>query len=263
MKKEDLFNKIHYNLKELGKRKFPDDFVNNLICGDCIEVMDYMPNDCIDLVITSPPYFLGKSYEKDFTWESYQELLKGLFYQVNRILKPGKYFVINFGDYFNSKNRFYKSDVPSVYPATVQMWERGFEAGFDLQATRIWRKQFGRMSIPFVCNSHPRNIFDYEHIWTFRKRNGSNEEFVNNRKLSQRGVVGEDWTSSARLSDHEAAFPLELPKYFMLIYSGKGDIVLDPFAGILTTVKASLDLDRKFIGIEKNKQYCNWGFKNL
>lgn len=264
MKKDDIFNKVYYNLKELKKRKFPEDFINHIICGDCIDVMKKMPNDCIDLVITSPPYFLGKSYEKDFTWESYQELLKNLFFQVHRILVPSKYFVINFGDYFNSKGRFYKADIPSVYPASVQMWQRGYEVGFDLQATRIWRKQFGRMTIPFVCNSHPRNIFDYEHIWTFRKKNGSNEEFVNNRKMSQKGVIGEDWTSSAKLTEHESAFPTELPRWALIVYSrSKDDVVLDPFAGILTTIKACRDFGRKFIGIEKNKSYCNWGFQHL
>ena len=132
----------------------------------------------------------------------------------NRILKPGGYAVVNFGDYFNSGNRFYDADVPACYPASINYFRWGVEvAGMDLQATRIWRKQFARMGIPFVCNKHPRGVFDYEHIWTFRKRNGSKEEFVNDRKLSQRGVIGEEWRSSAGLGKHCAAFPVGLPTW--------------------------------------------------
>ena len=90
--------------------------------------------------------------------------------------------------------------------ATINYFKWGVEiAGMDLQATRIWRKQFARMGIPFVCNSHPRPVFDYEHIWSFRKKNGSNKEVVVDRKITQRGVIGESWTSAAGLKTHCAA----------------------------------------------------------
>src|SRR4051812_20638012 len=121
-----------------------------IIQSDCISAMKTLNNDSIDLIITSPPYFLKKEYEADWTLEYFQDLMKNVFEQANRVLKPGKYFVLNFGDCFNSGNRFYDSDVPSVYPATVFYFEQARLVNFDLQATRIWRKQFARMSIPFV-----------------------------------------------------------------------------------------------------------------
>ena len=139
---------------------------------DCLVGMKRIPVESIDLVVTSPPYFLNKKYEKEWTYEYYTNLMSNVFQECAKILKKGGYFVVNFGDYYNSGNRFYDADIPSVYPASINYFQWGIENNFDLQATRIWRKQFAKLGIPMVCNTHPRNVFDYEHIWTFRKRGG-------------------------------------------------------------------------------------------
>lgn len=257
----DLFCAIKYE-PDLTDRSFPDDYVNHIVQGDCKQCLMKLPGNCIDLVITSPPYFVQKNYEKGWTWSQYSDLMTSLYVEIHRVLKPGKYFVVNYGDYFNSGNRFYKADVPSVYPATVKHFEWGMFAGFDLQATRIWRKQFARMSIPFVCNKHPRPIFDYEHIWTWRKKNGKSGEFVRDRTLSQRGVLGEFWTHPAGLEQHEAAFPLDLPQWAIDVYSeNKDDIILDPFCGSGTTLMACENRDRDAIGMELDKKYCELAYK--
>ena len=178
--------------------------------------------------------------------------MKKSFLEWTRILKGGGYAVINFGDYFNSGNRFYDADIPSCYPASLNFFNWGVTiAGMDLQATRIWRKQFAKMGIPFVCNKHPRPVFDYEHVWTFRKKNGSKDEFVTDRKLTQRGVLGDDWKSKAGINIHCAAFPLELPTWAITVYSTEGLTVLDPFAGSGTTGVACINTNRNYILIEK------------
>ena len=223
--------------------------------GDCLITLKELKDNTVDLAITSPPYFLSKEYEKDWSLDFFKTLLSGVFLQVHRVLQPGGYFVVNFGDCFNSGNRFYDADVPSVFPASTLYYDWGREVGFDLQATRIWRKQFAKMGIPFVCNHHPRNVFDYEHVWTFRKRNGSQDETVHDRKLSQRGVLGDGWASKADLKTHCAAFPIELPMWAINVYSKPGDLILDPFMGSGTTGEASINLGRRFIGLELNPEY--------
>lgn len=237
--------------------------MNQLIQGDCLVEMLSIKKESIDLVITSPPYFVGKEYETNWTDTYFNRLMTGVFQSVDQLLKPGGYFVVNFGDCYNSGNRFYQADVPSVFPMTTRYWIWGQSVNFDLQSTRIWRKQFAKMGIPFVCNSHPRNIFDYEHIWTFRKKNGSNKEFVNDRKLSQRGVLGENWTSSAKLDEHCAAFPLELPLWAIDVYSKEENVVLDPFMGSGTTGIASKIRGRHFIGIEKDPKFFELAKDNI
>ena len=232
---------------------------------NCLTGVKKLPNESIDLIITSPPYFVKKEYEKTYTYEKYKDLINNLFKLAQDKLKKGAYFVVNFGDYFNSGNRFYESDVPSVYPATINYFNWGIDNNFDLQATRIWRKKFSKMGIPFVCNHHPRGVFDYEHIWTFRKKNNNNKEFVNNRKLSQRSVLGENWNSSAGLNNHCASFPIELPLYAIDVYlkRSKENIVLDPFMGSGTTAIACLRRNVNYIGYELSKEYFNYSINRI
>ena len=224
---------------------------------DCLETTRKMPDNCIDLIVTSPPYYVKKEYEKTITYENYCNMMQNVFKETNRILKPGSYAVFNFGDYFNSDNRFYDADIPSCYPATINYFNWGVNiAEMDLQATRIWRKNFAKMGIPFVCNKHPRPVFDYEHVWTFRKKNGSKDEFVNDRKLSQRGVLGENWQSSAGLKNHCASFPIELPLWAIDVYSNnKNNIVYDPFIGSGTTAMACKKRKIQYIGSELCEKY--------
>jgi len=230
---------------------------NAIYLGDCLETMKLIDDGSVDLVVTSPPYYLNKEYEKTTSYAEYCRMMEIVFLSTNRVLRGGGYAVFNFGDYYNSGNRFYKADVPACYPASINYFRWGVEnAGMDLQATRIWRKQFARMGIPFVCNTHPRPVFDYEHIWTFRKRNGNGDEFVSDRKKTQRGVVGSDWTSSAGIDSHCAAFPVELPEWAIDVYSKPNALVLDMFGGSGTTAIACIRSGRRYILIEKDKRYC-------
>ena len=222
------------------------------------------PDETVDLVTTSPPYFVGKEYETGWTWEGYSRLMADLYQQTYRLLQPGRYCVINFGDLHNSGGRMYPADVPSVYPAAVAHWEWGRAAGFDLQATRIWRKQFARVALGHVVNKRPRNGFDFEHIWTWRKPGRDGEEWCADRRLSQRGVLGDAWSSPARIDRHCAAFPVELPTWAINVYSReKGEVVLDPFGGSLTTLVAAHRTGRRGWAIELDPQYLQTGLERL
>jgi len=234
-----------------------------LMHGDCLDLMPSIPDKSIDMIVTSPPYYVNKAYEKIITYIEYCDLMKSVFIQIERVLKIGGYAVFNFGDYFNSGNRFYDADIPSCYPASLNYYDWGVNiANMDLQATRIWRKKFAKMGIPFVCNTHPRPIFDYEHIWTYRKK-GNNIEFVNDRKLSQMGVLGENWKSNAGLNNHCAAFPIELPEWALKVYSKESNLILDPFAGSGTTAIACINTNRNFILMEKDQGYYEVAKKRI
>lgn len=232
--------------------------------GDCVTVMQSWPDECVDLVVTSPPYFVGKEYETGWTWEEYCELMRGVYREVARLLRPGRYLVINFGDLHNSGGRMYPAEVPSVYPAALPHFEWGREVGLDLQAARIWRKHFARVAMGHVVNTRPRNAFDFEHLWTWRKAGQEGEEWCNDRRLSQRGVVGEDWGTPARLDRHCAAFPVELPTWAIKVYSRqRGETVLDPFGGSMTTLIAAHTTGRRGWAIELSPDYLEVGLRRL
>ena len=226
--------------------------INRIYNMDCLEGMKLLSENSIDLIVTSPPYFLKKTYEKNWTWEMFDFLMKSVFKQVERILKPGGYFVINFGDNGFGKDNL-KTECISTYPMSHYYWE--IKGNLELQATRIWRKQFTKVSFNGQAKVAPRNLFDYEHIWTFRKKDGIGKEKVRNIKLSCRGVLGEDWASKAGLNIHCACFPVELPLWAIEVYSDKNNLVLDPFMGSGTTAIACINTNRNYIGFELNKEY--------
>jgi len=221
--------------------------------------MPLIPDDTVDLVVTSPPYFVGKEYEKKVGWAEYESLMANTYKEVKRILKPGKYFVINYGEMHNSKGRFYDCEVTSTQPAAPFHFMWGRNNNLDLQATRIWVKHHARTALGFVCNRRPRPAFDWEHIWTWRKKGDNGEEYVNKRALSQRGTLGQGWRSPAKLNIHCASFPKELPDWAIKVYTKDSDrvnsVVLDPFMGSGTTIIAAIQLQCHFIGCEKNKEY--------
>lgn len=220
-----------------------------LFFEDCRETMDrlWMDGVFIDLAVTSPPYCVEQDYEADLTFPQYTELLWDAYQGLSHILKPGGYFVINFGDQARGKVLM-ETETHTTIPMAPTHWDCGTGVGFELQATRIWRKKFARMGIPFVCNHYPRPVFDYEYIWTWRKPDGEGKEVVRDRKLSQRGVL--EFEADHPLKRFKAAFPVGLPSWAIEVYSDTGNLVYDPFMGSGTTGLACQKLDRRFIGSE-------------
>jgi len=204
-------------------------------------------NDSVDLSVTSPPYMVEKAYERGMEWPEYLDLLWTAYEEIYRVTKPGGYFVINFGDQARGK-ALRGTETHTTIPMSVFHWDAGTGFGFELQATRIWRKKFHKMGIPFVCNHYPRPVYDYEHIWTWRKGDGVGKEKVHDRKLSQRGVL--EFKGDHPLKRYRSAFPIGLPEWAISVYSDPGDLVYDPFAGSGTTGLAALRLGRRFVGSE-------------
>lgn len=220
-----------------------------LFFEDCMITMARLADQgvLIDLAVTSPPYCVGQAYEEDLEWPEYQELLWQTYRALDTIIKPTGYFVINFGDQCRGK-QLLNTSIPSTIPMAVTHWDCGTGVGWELQATRVWRKKRGGMGIPFVCNHYPRPVYDYEHIWTWRKPGETHREVVRSRALSQWGVL--EFKGDLPKKRHAAAFPVGLPEWAIQVYSDVGNLVYDPFMGSGTTGWACQKLDRRFIGSE-------------
>ena len=245
---------------------WPADFVDQIILGNSLEVLKDIPDGSIDLTISSPPYGVGKAYERtdgkqDPFWKTIW-LLNRMFRELSRVTKPGGYICWNFGDNAYGK-KINQTETLSTIPMAIWYWPIGEKYGLELQATRIWRKRFATMAKPFYLNHHPRHVMDYEHIWTWRKPDGTGKETVNEHKVGRRGV----WASTPQdeafegvyegniLGKHtaRATFPEMLPEWCLTVYSKPGQIVLDPFLGSGTTCAVSKRMGRHYIGIELNE----------
>lgn len=252
--------------------------LDNIIQGDSEEVLKDFPDECIDLVVTSPPYDNLRKYNGvGSTWN------KGKFEriadQLIRVLKPGGVIVWNVYDktengsksgtsleqclYFRNKglniNDYMVWEKMNPLPQVRQpRYNSRFEFMFVLSKGKP--KTFNPIQIPCASygkvykstaknmggeNGRRRLVYninqfmtDYN-VWPMPVAQNKTEYIVNGEKVK-----------------HPAVFPIQLPNRHILSWTNPGDIVLDPFAGSGTTLVAAKYLDRKFIGIEMDPTYC-------
>ncbi|MCD6429190.1 site-specific DNA-methyltransferase [bacterium] len=210
--------------------KYPDDFVNKIIQGDCLKVLKEIPDNVIDLVIADPPYntgvkTFGKTKEKRFfDKEFHQKWLK----ECDRIIKPtGQMYVFWW---------------PEFLKQMVQI--------LDFKQVLFWTKPFARMfKNPNRWENFTEIIFwkTYSDKYTFHAfRDKNNADYFTDPSCIH--LQNERW--------HPTEKPLSLIQKLIMASSNPNDLVLDPFVGSGTTAVAAKRLGRRFIGIEKVKEYC-------
>ncbi len=210
--------------------KYPDDYINKIICGDCLEVMKGIPDKAVDLVLTDPPYgikinrvakLVGNSTHKsskatDESWDDSvpcKEVFDNIFrISTNQIVFGANYFWEN----------FYSSQCYIVWD------KRGNLPSVPFCETEFAWTSFNKMSKRYVCINHG-----------FIK--DSNEgKFANPTQK-----------------------PQELIQRIINDFSKDGDLIFDPFLGSGTTAVACKALNRRFIGIEINPKYCEIAQRRL
>ena len=212
--------------------KYPDDFIGKVIQGDCLEVMKQMPDKCIDLVLTDPPYgvdYMGGQNEvkrEKLANDKEANVYKELFPEIYRVLKnEGSAYVF----YANGKEN-------DVFPYIC----------FDKYQVLIWNKintGYGAMNARYHHRYEP---FLYLTKKSPTKWNGGTTE----RDLW-------DITKYEGNEFHPTQKPTNLIARMIKNSSNEGDIVLDPFLGSGTTAVACKQLKRNFIGIELSQKYCD------
>ena len=210
----------------------------DIYCGDCLEIMPLLPK--VDLVVTSPPYGIGKEYETLQSLESLINLMGSVIKLSYQILKDDGQLTINFQDPF-----IHKYHIGADYTRFAR------EAGFEFSANRIWKKDPAWINSPWIsCSNYP--VLEWEYIWTFAKGNRKlRKEFA---RYANRGIW--EFKSIQAFTKHPAEYPIGLPKRVMEVYTEQDNSVLDPFLGSGTTLVACKELKRNGIGIEINEKYC-------
>lgn len=232
-------------------------YLNKIICGDCLTVMKQLPDKCVDLVVTSPPYNLKNStgngmkdgrggkwsnaalingyatYDDNMPYDEYCEWQKNCLKEMMRLIKDdGAIF-------YNHKWR--------VQNGLIQD-RREIIADFPVRQIIIWRRKGG---INFNAGYF---LPTYEVIYLIAKK-----DFKLAPKASRYGDVWE--FMQEQKNSHPAPFPVALID--RIVSSTNAQIILDPFMGSGTTAVVAQGLKRNFIGIELSKEYCEMAEKRL
>ena len=234
-----------------------------LLCGDCLEVMKKMPDESADLVVTSPPYNAGFEYEKNLSEDEYFNFIQNNLIEIYRVLNvSGRVcwnvpFIIH---NFELKRKFL------IAPKIVLLFEA---IGFIPMDFIIWHK--GKSENHFCGNLTSWGSFKSPSCPYMRPLSETILIFAKNEiKLKYKGETDlsskefKEWTKNIwyipiNKKDkkiHPTAFPLELPKRCIKLFTWKNATILDPFFGSGTTAVACEQLNRRWIGIEISEKYC-------
>ena len=241
-------------IEETKDRTVAETSVSNDIFLHSAEDMHELPDASVALMVTSPPYHVGKDYDSDATFEEHLELLQRVWAETYRVLEPGGRAVINVA---NLGRRPY---IPLSHIVTRQM----LDLGFYMRGEIIWQKAKGASgscawgSWRSATNPVVRDIHEYCLVFSKgrfdRVRRGEStitaEEFMAGT-LSIWEVPAE----SATRAGHPAPFPVALPRRFVELYTFENDLVLDPFMGSGSTALAAVETDRRYVGYEISEEY--------
>ncbi|GIU82146.1 MAG: site-specific DNA-methyltransferase [Acidobacteria bacterium] len=242
---------------EYVENEIPPQNVNKVFCKSS-EDMSELPDSSVHLMVTSPPYNVGKEYDENLSLKEYRELLKRVFKETYRVLVPGGRACINVA---NLGRKPY-------LPLHSYIIEDMQEIGFLMRGEILWDKGNSASSSTawgtYLKANNPvlRDIHEYILVFckdTFtranpykRKSTISKEEFLEFTKSVWRFAA-----ERASKVGHPAPFPVELPYRLIQLYTFEGEIVLDPFVGSGTTCIAALKTNRKYVAYDVDKKYCD------
>lgn len=267
-----------------------------ILLGDAAQVLKDFNHECIDCVVTSPPYWALRDYETDgqlgieSTFDDYIKKLVDIFKEIKRVLmKAGTCWIV-LGDSYSSMGGLSKPEhlAKANVGATKNGIQRGMryfvdrtkirvpekslmmiperfaiamiEQGWILRNKIIWHKP---NAIPNAVNDRFTNDWEYVYFFTKSQRYSFNLQYDKTGIKDQR-IMRSFWSLPVEsLGEHIAAYPEELVERCILSGTKEGDLILDPFAGSGTTLKAAHQLNRKWIGIEINPEYVALAKKRL
>lgn len=224
------------------------------------ESMAQLPDNSVHLMVTSPPYNVGKDYDTDLTLEEYLAFLKRIWAETYRVLVPGGRACINVANLGRK---------PYI-PLHVFIVRDMLDLRFLMRGEIIWNKGASASastawgSWQSAANPTLRDIHEY--ILVFSKGsfqrgrpegdgNGRKDTISKSQFLEYTKSVWDFPAESARKIGHPAPFPIELPYRLIQLYTFAGDVVLDPFMGSGQTALAALKGGRHFVGYEINSSY--------
>ena len=231
--------------------------IDRIICGDCLEVMKAIPANSIHLVVTSPPYNLGISYENhddNLAYADYLNWMKEVWIEVKRILVRGGRFALNIAP----------TSIKDFRPIHHDFSNQLRTMGMIMRTEIIWYKQTMRRRTAWGSWKSPANphiVPSWEYVLVFSK-----DSWTLNSDSKEVDITADEFM---RFSDgfwyippesqrrgHPTPFPEELIYRLIKFYTYKGNTVLDMFGGTGTVAVVAQKTGRHFIHIDISPKYC-------
>lgn len=239
------------------ENQLPDEIANKIFCKSS-ECMTELPDCSVHLMVTSPPYNVGKIYDQDLTLTEYRLLIKRVMEEVYRVLVPGGRVC------FNVANVGRKPYLPLDAFITEDM----LSVGFLMRGQIIWDKAasasgstaWGSWRSP--SNPTLRDIHEYilifsKDVYSRPRFNGRSPTITRDEFLELTKSVWRFPAESAKKVGHPAPFPVELPRRCIELYTYSNEVVLDPFMGSGATAIAALAADRRYVGYDIDRRYVD------
>lgn len=271
------------DISELKRSGNIFDFTQRIINADSIDVLKLMPKDSVDLVVTSPPYDDLRDYSGSLIWgfNTFKKIARGL----KRVLKPGGVIVWVVGDKTKKGNKSLTSFKQTIFFQDlglnifdVIIYEK---SGTGPPHPNRYFNAFEYMFIISKGNPSKINILkDKPNKWAGRSTFGDVTRRESDGTLTNKGKKiinkfgartniwkyknGKGFSTKDKIAyDHPAIFPEQLVEDHLRSWSNEGDVVLDVFGGSGTTAKIASKLKRKWVFVEKVKEYCIIAEKRL
>ncbi|MDE0322967.1 MAG: site-specific DNA-methyltransferase [Candidatus Poribacteria bacterium] len=248
-----------------------------LFDGDCSELLKSVPSSSVDLVITSPPYNIGKKYEKKTSLASYLKDMESVIAEMDRVLAATGSLCWQVGNYVQKGE---------VFPLDIYFYEIFKRFGLKLRNRIIWRfnhglhctKRFsGRYETILWFTKSDEYVFNLDPVRVPAKYPGK-RHFKGPKRGQLSGnplgknpsdiwdVVKQDWEEGVwdipnvkanhpEKTEHPCQFPVELVQRCVLALTEPEGIVLDPYCGVGSTIIAALQYNRKVIAAEQDPKY--------
>lgn len=252
--KEDVTNYI--------ENEIPSIYLDKILCKSS-EKMEELPDNSIHLMVTSPPYNVGKEYDENLTLNEYRVFLKKIWKEVKRVLVPGGRACINIANLGRK---------PYI-PLHTFIIEDMLDLGFLMRGEIIWNKaSSGSPSTAWgswLSAKNPTLRDIHEYILVFSKSMFSRENLGRKSTITKTEFLEftkSVWSFAAEPATkigHPAPFPIELPYRLIQLYTFEKEIVLDPFMGSGQTGIAAIKTERHYVGYEINEEYVKLAEKRI
>jgi len=241
--------------------------------GNCLELLRTIPDNFIQLIVTSPPYNLGKEYEKKLKLEDYIEQQKSVIKECCRVLSLKGNICWQVGNYV---------DHGTIIPLDTILYPIFSELGLKLRNRIIWHfehglhcsKRFsGRYETIIWFSKNDDYVFNLDPVRVPQKYPA--KKYFKGPKAGQYSCnplgknPGDLWvipnvkSNHVEKTEHPCQFPVELIERLVLSLSNEGDWVFDPFLGTGTSIVAAIRHNRKGIGAELFQKYIKLSHKRI